>query len=506
MQKMCLLFLLCFLGGGYAQQPKELVIHRAKPQNPSAVYQWLEILLEASGRDVDRNRARPTILSRTMAIVLTAMYDAWAAYDDKAVGTRLGATLRRPVDERTQANKEKAIAYAAYRSLVFVYEEDKAWIAEQMKKMGYDPNIFSMDLCKPEGVGLMAAEALIAYRRNDGANQFGNEVGSNGKPYSDYTLYRPKNSPSHMVDPTLWLPITFSDGKGGTFTPGFLTPHWYRVKPFALERSDQFRPGPAPLYGSEQLKKEVDECIEVNHTLDLYQKSVVEFMRDGPRSTGQSGHWLQFAQDVSRRDCYNLDQDIKLFFSVANIVFDAFIACWETKRYYDTGRPYWWVRVYYKGQKVRGWAGPGKGVATLPAEQWHPYSPDIFITPPFPGYPSGHSTASAASARILELITGSERFDAVAIWEAGQYTESEYSTAEMQSVDGKSSTTVSASKEVRLLLPTFMATAEMAAVSRLWGGYHIRTDNDVGLELGKKVADYSWPKYQAYFNGTASPQ
>ena len=59
------------------------------------------------------------------------------------------------------------------------------------------------------------------------------------------------------------------------------------------------------------------------------------------------------------------------------------------------------------------------------------------------------------------------------------------------------------SKEIRLQLPTFSATAEMAAISRLWGGYHIRTDNDAGLELGRRVADFSWPKYQAYFDGTA---
>jgi hypothetical protein len=43
--------------------------------------------------------------------------------------------------------------------------------------------------------------------------------------------------------------------------PGYLTPHWYRVKPFALERSDMFRPPPPPKVGSEQLKKEIDEVV-----------------------------------------------------------------------------------------------------------------------------------------------------------------------------------------------------------------------------------------------------
>src|SRR5580765_1657798 len=84
--------------------PEYALLHRAPPKNfkPSAAYQWLDTLLEASGRDAERNRPRPTILSRTMAVVLTSMYDAWAAYDDVAVGTRLAGKLRRPSSERTR--------------------------------------------------------------------------------------------------------------------------------------------------------------------------------------------------------------------------------------------------------------------------------------------------------------------------------------------------------------------------------------------------------------------
>ena len=451
---------------------------------------------------MERKRARPTILTPTIAIVLTAAYDAWAAYDAQAVGTRLGGKLRRPAEEHTQANKEKAIAYASYRALLFVYAEDKEWIQNKMKEMGYDPNVDSTDITTAEGIGIAAAQAVINYRAHDGANQLGDEVGSNGKPYSDFTFYRPKNTPENIVDPLSWFPITFNDGKGGKFTPGFLTAQWYRVKPFALERSDQFRPPVPPQYGTEQLEKEVMECMEVNANLSIEQKAIVEFMRDGPRSTGQSGHWLRFAQDVSRRDKNNLDQDVKLFFSIGNIVFDAFISCWEAKRYYDTGRPYWWVRIYHKGKKIRGWMGPGKGFGMVPAEEWLPYSPDTFVTPPFPGYPSGHATASGAAAKILELFTGSDHFNAVANRNCCELTEVGFSPEIVQAQDGKPAKEVH-TLEVCLPLPTFTATAEMAAVSRLWGGYHIRTDNDEGLILGRKIANYSWPKYQAYFNGTA---
>jgi hypothetical protein len=478
------------------------LVHRAPAAGfkPSAAYRWLEILLAASGRDAVRNRPRPTILSRTQALVLTAMYDAWAAYDAKAVGTRLGAKLRRPAKERTLANKEKAIAYAAYRALLFVYAEDADWIREQLRKQGHDPDDASTNPNTPAGVGNLAAAAVIEFRSRDGSNQLGDEAGA-GKPYADTTAYAPVNSTGHVVDPLRWMPIPFSDGNGGTVSPGFLTPHWGRVRPFAMTRGDQFRPPEPPKWGSPQLEADIVEVATVNAALTLEQKAIVEFMREGPRSTGQSGHWLQFAQDVSRRDRNDLDRDVKLFFAVANVVMDAFIACWDAKRHYDTSRPYWWVRHHYQGKRIRAWVGPGKGVALVPGESWRPYSPDIFLTPPFPGYPSGHATASGAAARILERMTGSDRFGAVAYQQAGHLTgEARFTSEQMQAIDGKPAR--AASKLIRLALPTFTATAEMAAMSRLLGGYHIRTDNDEGLILGRRIADHSWPIYEAYFDGT----
>src|SRR5207237_1710727 len=128
----------------------------------------------------------------------TAMYDAWAAYDAKAVGTRLGGKLRRPARERTDANKARAIAYAACRALLFVHPEDAEWIRGEMKRMGHDPDDASTDTAKPEGVGNVAAAAVIELRSHDGANQLGDEIGSSGKPYSDYSDYSPQNPPGEF--------------------------------------------------------------------------------------------------------------------------------------------------------------------------------------------------------------------------------------------------------------------------------------------------------------------
>ncbi|MBY0231911.1 MAG: vanadium-dependent haloperoxidase, partial [Gemmataceae bacterium] len=409
-----------------------------------------------------------------------------------------GGTLRRPAAERTLANKEKAVGHACYRALLYVFPEDEAWLTGQARKAGLDPK----DASTPAQIARKAVEALVAYRRGDGANQHGDEVGSEGKPYSDFTYYRCANTAARIVDPDCWQPIEFDDGKGGKVTPGFLTPHWYRVKPFALRRSDQFRPAGPPRCGSAQMRKEIDEVLKYNASLTVQQKAIVEFMRDGPRSTGQSGHWLRFAQAVSRRDGGGLDADVKLYFAVGNAVFDAFIACWEAKRHYDSSRPWTLIRHLHKGKKVAGWGGAGKGVVLLPAEKWHPYSPLTFITPPFPGYPSGHSTASGAAAKMLELFTGSDRFGAEEYRKAGELTEPGFECRLMMSHLGKPGD-AKLTCDVALRLPTFSATAEMAGLSRVMGGYHIQTDNVDGLKLGRDVAEWSWPRYKAYFEGTA---
>lgn len=480
-------------------------VHAAKPENPSAAYRWLEIILEASARRVDKIGAKPTLIAREMVISCTAMFDAWAAYDDKAVGTRLGGKLRRPAAERTQTNKEKAIGMAVIRCLEDVFSEDVAWVHETARKMGVDPDNKSTDCSTPEGVGNTVAAAVLEFRRNDGANSKGDVKGSSGKPFSDYTGYKPVREPGQEQDPDHWMPISFAnpDGKPGRFTPPALTPHWKFVKMVGLDNPEQYRlPGP-PKADSEQMRKEVDECIEANATLSLYQKSIVEFMRDGPRSTGQSGHWLRFAQDLSRRDKHGLDQDVKLFFAISAMAHDAFVVCWEEKYVFDSSRPYWYVRWFYKGKTVKGYAGPCKGFKTIPAEEWHPYSPDTFVTPPFPGYPSGHATVSGASAKILELFSGSDRFEFLAKRQAGSLTEADCSTYEMQADEGQPAVGIPESRDTVLPLPTFSSTAEMAAESRMLGGYHIRTDNEDGLKLGRRVAADAWPRYKAYWEGTA---
>src|ERR1044072_6587195 len=136
----------------------------APDHKKSAAYELQDLSLEAVEREHIRNGARPTISSRMFGIVVMSMYDAWAAYDDKAVGTQLGGKLRRPAAERTEANKKKAIAYATYRSLLYLFPEDEQWISQQLRQYGVDTADKSTDVSTPQGVGNVAAAAVIEYR------------------------------------------------------------------------------------------------------------------------------------------------------------------------------------------------------------------------------------------------------------------------------------------------------------------------------------------------------
>ena len=69
-------------------------------------------------------RNGPPVVARALAIAHTCMYDAWAAYDDVAVGTTdTSGSRRRPTEERTEDNKKKAISFAAYRCLRNLYPD-----------------------------------------------------------------------------------------------------------------------------------------------------------------------------------------------------------------------------------------------------------------------------------------------------------------------------------------------------------------------------------------------
>jgi hypothetical protein len=444
-------------------------------------YKWAKVSLECTANDTDNFRPRPTVTSRILGLTWTAIFDAWSRYDEKACPLYLTSVERQPVARRTLKNKEIAVSYAAYRTLLEYYFSDSLMLRNKMIEFGFNPDDESLDPDSPVGIGNLAARSVIEARRNDGSNQTGMMTGSDGTRYSDYTGYEPVNTADNLTDLARWRPKYFSDGNGGQFAPACLTPHWGNVVPIALDSGSQFRPEPPPAIGSGHLATEVMEVIDMQANLTPEQKALVEFMRDGPKSVQQAGHWLIFAQDVSVRDEHTLDDDVKMYFLVEAAAMDAFIAAWDSKMHYDYARPHALVHEYYKKQIISAWAGPGKGIIQMNGTQWIPYSPETFLCPPFPGYVSGHSCVSAACSEALRLFTGSDEFGEEVRWVPGVLTEPE-----------------NIGDTVVLKFVTFTETANMAGRSRVLGGYHIEADNTEGLRLGRKVAKVVWQKYLTY--------
>lgn len=447
-------------------------------------YKWGRIALEATANDTEKFRPRPTVTARMLALVQTAIFDAWSRYDATAIPVYLKNVERVAESERTLLNKETAISYAAYRTMLTYFFSDSVMLREKMETLGFDPDNTSLDPSTPEGIGNLAAKTIIEARLNDGSNQLGTMPGSNGNIYSDYTGYKPVNTADTLNDLKRWQPKYFADGKGGKFAPTCLTPHWGNVQPLLLDSGSQFRSVPPPALGSKQLLNELKEVITLQASLSDSEKALVEFMRDGPKSVQQAGHWLMFAQDVSLRDKHTLDEDVKMYFAVEAAAMDGFIACWDTKMKYDFARPYSLIHHYFKNKKIKGWAGPEKGMMEMMGQEWRPYSPETFLCPPFPSYISGHSSISGACAEILRLYTGSDSFGIAVKRIPGAMTEPDRAGA-----------------EVTLRFPTFTATAEMAGMSRVLGGYHIQCENVEGLKLGRNVAAAVWKKYLYHTTG-----
>ena len=465
--------------------------HATSPPSPNIALRWDSAALQGI-RDA---KLGAPVVARALAIVHTCMHDAWAAYDERAVGTQLNGVLRRPASERTLANKEQAISYAAYRALADVLPVDTNSVyIPLMKQLGYDPSDNSTDIETPTGIGNVACAAVLEYRHHDKSNQLGDLAQG---PYSDWTGYVSVNTPSPVpsrappTDPNHWQPLTYVNSTGDLMAQRFVGAHWCYVTPFALTSGDQYRwltrPfGPAT-YGSKEYQQQAEELVAISAGLTDQQKMIAEYWSDGPRSEQPPGHWALFAQFVSQRDHHTLDDDVKMFFALSNAMFDAGIAAWDAKRAYDSVRPVTAIPLLFRGKTIRSWGGPGKGTVEKDGSQWIPYQAATFPTPPFPDYVSGHSTYSAAAARILELWTGSDHFGDSVTLAAGS---------------SKIEPGITPVHPVTLQWATFTDAANEAGISRRYGGIHFHAADLAGRLLGRLIAFEAWQKAQTYFDGS----
>ncbi|MCB1120872.1 MAG: hypothetical protein KJT03_04945, partial [Verrucomicrobiae bacterium] len=212
----------------------------------SVARQWMEELLEAIRQDYPA----PTVHSRNLFSLSTAMWDAWATYDASGNAIPYIADEKVEIPEEEALIKEsrnEAISYAAYRVLRSRFrlspsvEDTLPTLRARMELLGYDVDDVSMAGSSPAAVGNRIASKVLAFGWSDGANE--------AHEYEDQTGYRPVNRPlivldpgTEMVDPNTWQPLALDflvlqNGiKIGASVQEFLGPNWGWVTPFALVR------------------------------------------------------------------------------------------------------------------------------------------------------------------------------------------------------------------------------------------------------------------------------
>jgi hypothetical protein len=228
-----------------------------------------------------------------------------------------------------------------------------------------------------------------------------------------------------------------------------LHPYWGNNRTFVSANGSLSIPTMAPFS-----KTAGSECFEYykavyqkNLTLTAEEKEIAGWWTDDPTETfSPPGHSYNLATIAIKKVNANMVKAAETYARVGLAVADAFITCWKTKYTYFSARPSSFVRNYINSG-------------------WRQYWPE----PPFPAFPSGHSTQSAAAAIVLTALYG----DNFAFVDNSHEGEHRVAFPEL--------------KFKARSFSNFWASAEESGYSRFLGGIHTTEDNNTGLNEGKKV-------------------
>lgn len=345
--------------------------------------------------------ATPARSARLMALLHVAMYDAVvAAWDAKftykrSAPSRASHQVRAlvPLGEiPSYPSEHAAVAAAAYEILAASsLPGDTARLHATMREAGAARiaagAAWPSDVQAGYALGSAVARRVLQRAATDGADA----VWQGTLP----------------VGPNYWKPtpprrvaVPF-DALAGTW------------RPWVIASGDAFRPSPPPLPGSPAFAANLDEL----RKLATGGRTIAQMDRARYWATeAPTGRWDLFMEEELTRRRWSIPRAARARAYVSIAMYDAFVACWDAKFHYWLARP-----------------------ITI-----DPTLNTIFSTPPFPSYPSGHSTISTAAAEVMAELFPDR---------ATHYDE----------------------------------LAEEASNSRVWGGVHYRFDIEAGDTLGRKV-------------------
>ena len=397
---------------------------------------WSQILLDT----IRVTRTDPVRASRALALIYTAVADAAiCAWDAKFTHNRpQPSTLDPRLTSLAQSDyllppypsEHGAIAGAAATVLNELFPRQTALV--HGRRMSFD------EASSEAGASRLWAGAN--YRSDVEAGfAIGRAVGrlavARGRSDGSDAVWDAATQPGRPLGPQYWMPAP----PANIFPPLYpLAGTW---KPWLMRFGGEFRSPIAPAHqGVFPSARFLVETMEVKQTIDNLAPEQLTIARFWADDLGTSytppGHWAQIATEQVVATQVSTPRAARALALIGAGLADSAIACWHDKY------AYWVLR-------------PITAIRTLARQQF--YDPNFLtpvVTPPFPAYTSGHSTFSGCSAEVLEYLFPEGR------------------TAD---AFGR-------------MVP-FQEAAEQAAVSRLYGGIHYRSDNEHGLRCGRRIAD-----------------
>jgi hypothetical protein len=421
MKKLLINFLLvCASLSGYVSTASASSLTKGDGNPPTSVLnpviQWNKTLLVI----VRTPGAQPATMhsTRSFAIMHAAIYDAVNAIDQ-----RHKPYLVTIPDVPPNASQEAAAAAAAHEVLVALYPAFKASLdAALQQSLGQIAD--SKGKTQGIAIGLAVADHILALRSSDGASAppipyiFGTAPG-------DYQSTPPNFPPQPQLT------------------------QWSHVTPFALNRADQFRPGPPPKLTSDEYTdafNEIESLGVENSTTATADEALTGRFWNG----AIQNYWNEITQTAAQTHNLRTADSARLFALMNVSLADGVIAFYDAKYTYNFWRPVTAIRA----------AGADGNPETLANPGW---LPEVGKTAPDPSYPGAHAVLSAAAAEVLRAFFRRDHLDF--------------------------DVTSEVLPGVVRSFQSFSAAAEEATLSRVFAGQHFRFDLTAGSRLGRDVAD-----------------
>ena len=377
----------------------------------------------------------PPVASRGLAYVAITAFEVTASGSSQlnSLGGQLNDLTALPQRDGSVRYNEAAVLNAAMADIIRELFENTGPSGQQAIKR-LDDELSGLlksddgDFDASVAFGKRIAGHIIAWSRADG----GAKIENMGFPLK----YDLKTGPAHWV-PT--NPLARQQQLP-------LLPQWANNRTFAMP-DNATCPLPPPYDYSEdktsQFYTEAREVYDTSKSLTDEQKAIAFFwIDDAMASPTPAGHWVSILMQIADADHIPHEKLVDALARLSIAMADAFIGCWHEKYRHDLLRPVTYIKRVID-------------------PDWMPF----LLTPPFPEYPSGHSTLSGAAASMMTAIFGEN-----------------YAFADR---------TRERDKATPRSFPSFWAAAREAAISRLYGGMHFRAAIERGLDQGRCIAQYA---------------